>query len=430
MKAIRSTTGAVGAVLSLLLVSSPIAEARAAADPPRAPACERQVVLDAWVTGGVNVRPAAEDALLGGEAEICAFLAQLPRLATQDDREQVGRIKAHGGPEVSGAANAALVSDNSGAVVAFLDGGWETAREIDLRASVNEMKAAGGPEVKAAANAVLRNGSRTALGQFIESGWRLPYRLDLRAIVNRAMADGGPEVQAAANRALQDGSLEMQERFVQIDWGVGQARDNENQTLGDLRASATEATRRAAFESISAVAQADRAKAESLAAKNDALEAQRLASLAGQESAEAKRQAQRAAEAADRAAVASSVAVQAARAAADAARAASGAAGRAATAAARAHTKSGEAWAAASAAEMNATAAAAAETHNRVMQQIGPQISAWISPIDQITAVTQQAYAAVAAADSARANTEAAGRAAGFVSKPPPTWQWGCSASG
>ncbi|MER6004085.1 DddA-like double-stranded DNA deaminase toxin [Nonomuraea angiospora] len=423
MKAIRAwrgralwqTTSVVGAVLSLLLVSSPIVEARAAAaeaDPPRAPACERQVVLEAWVTGGVNVRPAAEDALLGGQAEICAFLAQLPRLATQDDREQVGRIKAHGGPEVSAAANAALISDNSGAVVAFLDGGWETAREIDLRASVNEMKAAGGPEVKAAANAVLRNGSRTALGQFIESGWRLPYRLDLRAIVNRAMADGGPEVQAAANRALQDGSLEMQERFIQIDWGVAQARDNENQTLGDLRASATEATRRAAFETISAVAQAERAKAESLAAKNDALEAQRLASLAGQESAEAKRQAQRAAEAADRAAVASSVAVQAARAAADAARAAAGAAGRAATAAARAHTKSDEAWAAASAAELNAAAAATAEMHNRVMQQIGPQISAWIPPINQITAVTQQAYAAVAAADSARANTEAAGRAA------------------
>ncbi|WP_345573193.1 DddA-like double-stranded DNA deaminase toxin, partial [Nonomuraea rosea] len=97
---------------------------------------------------------------------------------------------------------------------------------------------------------------------------------------------------------------------------------------------------------------------------------------------------------------------------ADAARAAAGAAGRAATAAARAHTKSDEAWAAAAAAELDAGAAAAAENHNRVMQQIGPQISAWLSPINQIIAVNQQAFAAVAAADSARANTEAAGRAA------------------
>ncbi|WP_155127766.1 DddA-like double-stranded DNA deaminase toxin [[Actinomadura] parvosata] len=409
-RALRGT-GVVGSVLALLLVGSPITEA-AAADPPAAPVCERQVVLEAWVTGGVNVRPAAEQALLGDKAAICAMLAELPRLTAQDDREQVGRIKAHGEAEVAAAANAALRSDDSGAVSKFLDGGWQSAREIDLRAGVNRMKAAGGPEVKAAANAVLRNGSREALGQFIESGWRLPYKLDLRAVVNRAMAEGGPQVQAAANRALQDGSLEMQERFVQIDWGVAQARDNENQTLNDLRASATEATRLAAFETVSAVAQADRAKAEAAAAKADAQDAERLASLAGQESAEAKRQARRAAEAADRAAVASSIAVQAARAAAQAARAAAGAAGRAATAAARAHTKSDEAWAAAAAAELDAKAAADAENHNRVMQQIGPQITAWLSPIDQITAVTQQAYAAVAAADSARANTAAAGRAA------------------
>ncbi|WP_157574297.1 DddA-like double-stranded DNA deaminase toxin [Jiangella muralis] len=408
------TTGVLGVMLTLLLAGSPMGETRAAAteaDPPEAPACERQVVLEAWATGGLNVRPAAEEALLGDETAICALLDRLPRLLAQDDREQVGRIKAHGGPEVAAAANAALVGDD-GAVTAFLGGGWETAREIDLRASVNQMRAAAGPEVRAAANAVLRNGSREAMGQFIESGWRVPYRMDLRVVVNRAMADGGPQVQAAANRALQDGSLEMQERFVQIDWGVAQARDNESQTLTDLRTSATEATRRAAFETISAVAQAERAKAESLAAKNEALEAERLAGLAGAESAEAKRQAQRAAEAADRAAAACSVAVQAARAAADAARAAAGAAGRAATAAARAHTKSDEAWAAAAAAELDADAAATAEALNRNMQQIGPEIAAWISPITQIIAVTDQALIAVAAAESARTNTAAAGRAA------------------
>ncbi|WP_146104189.1 DddA-like double-stranded DNA deaminase toxin [Nonomuraea solani] len=399
-------------MLSLVAVGSPMGETRAAAAPSGTPVCERQVVLDAWVTGGVNVRPAAEKALLGDRAAVCAFLDALPRLVAQDDREQVGRVKAHGGPEVAAAANAALVSDNAGAVTAFLDGGWERAREIDLRASVNEMKAAGGPEVKAAANLVLRNGSREELGRFIESGWRVPYRMDLRAVVNRAMAEGGPEVKATANRALQDGSLEMQERFVQIDWGVAQARDNENQTLSDLRASAAEATRLAALETVAAIAQADRAEAESLAAKNDALEAERLAAAAGRESAEAKRQALRAAEAADRAASASRVAVQAARAAAGAARAAAGAAGRAATAAARAHTMSDEAWAAAAAAELDADAAAAAEEHNRIMLKVGPKISAWITPIDQINAVTQEAYVAVAAADSARANTEAAGRAA------------------
>ncbi|MFI7128796.1 DddA-like double-stranded DNA deaminase toxin [Nonomuraea sp. NPDC050153] len=412
-RALWQAAGVIGVVLSLLLVGSPIGEARAAgADPPQAPVCERQVALEAWVTGGVNVRPAAERALLGDRAAVCALLAELPRLVAQDDREQVGRIKSQGEPEVAAAANTALLSDDPGAVARFLDGGWETAREIDLRASVNKMRAAGGPEVKAAANAVLRNGSREALGQFIDSGWRVPYRIDLRAVVNRAMSEGGPQVQAAANRALQDGSQEMLERFAQIDWGVAQARDNENQTLNDLRASATEATRRAAFETISAVAQADRAKAEAAAAKSDAEEAQRLASLAGQESAEAKRQAQRAAEAADRAAAASRVAVQAARTAATAARAASGAAARAATAAARAHTKSDEAWAAATAAELDAAAAARAEKYNRDMQRIGPEITALISPINQIIIVTEQARAAVAAADSARANTEAAGRAA------------------
>ncbi|MEV4802357.1 hypothetical protein AB0K18_20270 [Nonomuraea sp. NPDC049421] len=410
----RRFLGRTALVTGLVLTSvAPMGQASAAsADPPQEPVCERQVVLEAWVTGGLNVRPKAEQALLGDRAAVCAFLAELPRLAAFDDREQVGRIKALGGPEVAAAANAALRSEQPGAVAAFLDGGWELAREIDLRASVNKMKAVGGPEVKAAANAVLRNGSRGAMGEFIETGWRLPYRIDLRAVVNRAMGEGGPEVQAAANRALQDGSLEMQERFVQIDWGVAQARDDENQTLNDLRTSATEATRRAAFEAVSAVAQAERAKAESAAAKAEAEDAERLASLAGRESAEARKQARRAADAADRAAAASRVAVQAARSAADAARMAAGAAGRAATAAARAHTKSDEAWAAAARAELDAKAAADAEAYNRAMQQVGPALTAWMSPIDQIVAVTQQAHAAVAAANSARANTEAAGHAA------------------
>ncbi|WP_246080198.1 DddA-like double-stranded DNA deaminase toxin [Nonomuraea mesophila] len=237
--------------------------------------------------------------------------------------------------------------------------------------------------------------------------------MDLRAVVNRALAEGGPEVKAAANRALQDGSLETQERFVQIDWGVAQARDQENQTLNDLRASATEATRRAAFEAIATVAQAERAKAASLAAKNDAEAAKSLALEAGKESEEARRQARRAAEAADRATAASRVAVQAARAAADAARVAAGAAGRAATAAARAHTKADEAWAAAAAAELDADAAAAAEAYNRdIQQRVGPEIAAWISPLDQILTVSHQASVAALAADSAMKNTEAAGRAA------------------
>jgi hypothetical protein len=422
MKAVRArhrapwrTAGVIGAVLSLLLVGVPIDGTRATATesaPSDGPACERQVVLDAWVTGGLNVRPAAEEALLGDEAAVCAFLDRLPRLAAQDDREQVGRIKTDGGVEVSAAANAALTSNDPGALVEFLDGGWETARAIDLRASVNQMMAAGGPEVRAAANAVLRKGTPEALGQFIESGWRTPFRMDLRAVVNRAMAEGGPQVQAAANRALRDGSLEMQERFVQIDWGVAQARDHENQTLSDLRTSAAEATRRAAFETISAVAQAERAKSESKKAKDEAEQALSFALAAGRESAAARQHAAEAAKAADRAAAASRVAVLAARAAADAARAAAGAAGRAATAAAQAHLKSDEAWAAAAAAELNADAAAEAEEYNRLMLQYGPKITALISPINQIKDVTDKAHAAAAAAEAASANTEAAGRAA------------------
>ncbi|RIQ17873.1 ALF repeat-containing protein, partial [Jiangella rhizosphaerae] len=319
----RRRATVIGGALSLLLAGSPMNETRAVAaeTPPDAPVCERQVVLEAWVTGGVNVSPAAEEALLGDDAAVCAFLEQLPRLVAQDEREQVGRITSHGGPEVSAAATAALRSNEEGAVTAFLDGGWEIARQIDLRARVGQMRATGGPEVRAAANAVLRNGTPEALGRFLDSGWRMPYRMDLRAVVGRAMAGGGPQVKAAANRALLDGSPEMLERFVQIDWGVAQARDNEAQTLNDLRASATEATRLAALETIGAVAQAERAKAESEAARAEAEEAQRLAQLAGQESDEARRQARRAAEAADRAVAASRVAVEAARAAASAARA-------------------------------------------------------------------------------------------------------------
>ncbi|WP_169792041.1 DddA-like double-stranded DNA deaminase toxin [Jiangella muralis] len=407
--------GAIGAVLSLLLLGGPVDGTRAAAvepAPSEAPTCERQVVLDAWVTGGPNVRPAAEEALLGDEATLCAFLDELPGLVALDDRQQVGRIKSHGGVEVAAAANVALRSGTLDALRTFLDGGWATARAIDLRARVNQMKSTGGPEVRAAANAVLRNGSPADLEEFVDSGWQLSYNIDLRVTVNRAMATGGPEVRAAANRALRDGSLELLQRFVQIDWGVAQVRDNESQTLNDLRTSATEATRRAALETISAVAQSERAKTESALAKADALEAERLAVAAGRETEAARMYAQRAATAADRASAASSIAVQAARSAADAARAAAGAAGRAATAAARAHTKSDEAWAAAAAAELNADDAANARALNRLMLTMGPEMTAWISPIDQIDAVVQQAIAAAAAAEDARANTAAAGRAA------------------
>ncbi|WP_083750619.1 hypothetical protein [Kribbella sp. ALI-6-A] len=399
-------------VAAALTATSGVVPTVASAQRGAATKCERQIVLDAWITGGMNVHPAAAEALLGGEPEICAFLEQLPGLVALDDREAAGRMKAGGGVNVAQAANAALRSDQEGAVTEFLRSGWQSARQMDLRGGVGEMKAVGGPQVRAAAQAALNNGSADVLGKFLDSGWRQPYRMDLRASVNAAMAKGGPEVQATANRALNDGSLEMLVRFVEIDWGVAQARDNEKQTLTDLRNVAAEATRRAALEATAAVAQARVARAEADAARLAAEEARNKAKQAGQNSAVAKQQARIAAGAADKAVAAAEVAVSAARAAGNAARAAAGAAGRAATAAARAHTKAGEAWSAATDAELAESDAAAAFAAATRLGAVGADMPGWRSGIDQIVAVNSAALDAVLAAGAARQATYAAGVAA------------------
>jgi hypothetical protein len=303
---------------------------------PATTECDRTAVVLAWQNGGAQVRAAAEQALLGGDAGVCAFLATgWTQRAKVDSRVSVNQMLAAGGPATRTAAQQALDATDPAALGSFLDSGWRQPWLSDQRVRINQMMVSGGAQLRAAGQRALDDGSPEALGTFLDSGWRQPERTDQRLRVNQIMATGGPQVRLAAQRALDAGSLEALTRFINVDWGVAASRDQETQTLTDLLKAAQAAGARAETESQAAKAEAEKAVAEAAAARQAAQAAAEATAAAQNDAAVAAAEAQRAADAADRAAAAAQEAVAAARAAASAARVAASAAARAAIAAAR-----------------------------------------------------------------------------------------------
>jgi hypothetical protein len=320
--------------------------------------CDRDTVVMAWNYGGSQVRAAAEKALLGTDADVCAFLdTGWARRGVVDDRLIVNQMLAAGGPAMRTAAQQALDSTDPAALGSFLESRWRQPWLTDQRLRVNQMMAAGRAQLKAAAQRALDTGTADALRTFVESGWKQPELTDDRLRINQIFAAGGPEVKAAAQRALDANTLEAFTRFLDVDWGVAAARDHETQTITDLVSAAQAAGAQAEAETEAAIAESQRALAEAAAAQQAAQAARDAMAAAQNNAAVAAVEAQRAAEAADRAAAAAQEAVAAARAASAAARVAAGAAARAATAAARTGEAAARAYEAAAHAAVHADAA-------------------------------------------------------------------------
>ncbi|MEV5126049.1 ALF repeat-containing protein, partial [Streptomyces decoyicus] len=92
----------------------------------------RDLVVRLWMDGGTGIKEAAEQALLGSDQDITAFLDQRDSIEFDDDYVDASRIFNAGGPAVRGAAKTALknsTSDKPEALRAFLKDGWKAPLE-------------------------------------------------------------------------------------------------------------------------------------------------------------------------------------------------------------------------------------------------------------------------------------------------------------
>jgi Short repeats of unknown function/Pretoxin HINT domain len=328
------------AALTVLVLLAGILRATPALAVEEPVAADRAAVVNAWRTGGAQLRAVAETALLGSDDQVRAFLdggwQEAQRL---DERDAVARAISDGGPAVRAAAKAALDAadaGNAGALNEFLARGWHTAADVDARVSVNQLMATGGPQVRQAAQKALDAGDPAAMRKFADSGWQAQWVTDQRLRVNQAVATGGPQVKAAGQRALDLGTPEALEQFLEYGWAVASAREDEVASLTDLLAQAKAAGDLAAQETQAAKEEGARAKEAAEGARRAAAAAAAATEAARENSELAGMHANRAAAAAEQAAQAARVAVGAAAAASRAARAAATAASRTAAAAARA----------------------------------------------------------------------------------------------
>lgn len=126
-----------GASLILQLLGAPPAVAQAPAADPQ---CDRAQVVSAWRFGGSQVHAAAQQALLGSQADVCAFLnTAWPQLRPVDDRVNVVRMVSAGGPAVKAAGQQALNSTDPAAIDTFLSSGWQQAADQDTRVPTPDM---------------------------------------------------------------------------------------------------------------------------------------------------------------------------------------------------------------------------------------------------------------------------------------------------
>jgi Pretoxin HINT domain/Short repeats of unknown function len=375
--------------------------------------CDRYKVVTAWNYAGSQVGAAAEQALLGTDADVCAFLDTVwAQRGAVDDRLNVNQMLATGGPAMRGAAQQALDSTDPTALGSFLESGWGQPWLTDQRVRINQMAAAGGAQLKAAAQRALDAGTPEALRTFVESGWRLPELADERMRINQILAAGGPEVKVAAQRALDANTLDAFTRFIDVDWGVAAARDQETQTLTDLVTAAQVAGARAEAETAAATSEAQRAVAEAAAARQAAQAARDALAAAQNNAAVAAAEAQRAAQAADRAAAAAQEAVAAARAASAAARVAAGAAARAAAAAVRTREAAARAYQAAAAAATSAANAQRARDTAAQVRAAAEQTKQVAEAARRAAEAAFLAYYAASEAGGAASNANASAQAA------------------
>ncbi|MBO1269021.1 ALF repeat-containing protein [Arthrobacter cavernae] len=131
----------------------------------------RQATLDLALTGGPEVKEAAEAALLGGDSVIKSFIANYPEVLKRnepslvDDRQRVFQSIDGDGDRVDEAAKGALASGNPAQVRYFLEYGLASAQHLDNAILATYLLESDGQELRAAASVAL-DGSRAGLQTF------------------------------------------------------------------------------------------------------------------------------------------------------------------------------------------------------------------------------------------------------------------------
>ncbi|WP_327738121.1 polymorphic toxin-type HINT domain-containing protein [Streptomyces nojiriensis] len=387
---------------------------------PAGPALtDRGRVLQIWQDGGLNVKAAAEAALVGGDAKIASFLGagttpsdgEMAKAEAKDNRQATLQIVTTGGPRLRKAAETALAGSDQ-AVSTFLVSGWKPALEQDRRVAVSQLAETGGPRTKAAALKAL-NGSAKDIEKYLSDGQHTTRESDERVRVSQVVEAGGPATKQAGLLAM-NGSIEDIREFLAVGQHIAAARDREYADISQLVKQATEAGNQAEREKTAAVEASEQAITSARLARQAAETAKAEAQAAKGDAKKAASAAQRAADAGRRAAEAARAAIASARAANNAARVAASAASQAAAAAAGAERAATKALSFAASGKIDEEAAKAAET--------AANLSNYIADVADRAAVAATAAAAAARAATSAGNnldgaTLAAEEANGFASE-------------
>ncbi|MDI6103023.1 polymorphic toxin-type HINT domain-containing protein [Actinoplanes sp. NEAU-A12] len=324
----------------------------------------RQAALRLTSTGGPYTRTAAEEALIGGEADMRLFLTEgLAKAAEQDDRARVAHIAETG--EFAGlkaAAGQALKGPVT-TVREFLNSRSYPDRIHDDRIAILKIMEAGGPATDSAAKKAL-DGSDADRHEFLARGQYAAAEHDERTQILQILSANpkpGPEVTSAAKIALA-GPESYLRGFLRVGLARAQERD---QLLTTHQARVT-----------AVVAEARQAAAT---AQSDAYTAAQAAAVANRADADAARYAREAAASAQKAGLYADNAKKSAKQAKQSAieAAASAATATKAAAAARADARKAEQsaadarWSAARASQHAANARASAEAARESAEEAG-----------------------------------------------------------
>uniref|UniRef100_UPI003C7BCF6C polymorphic toxin-type HINT domain-containing protein n=1 Tax=unclassified Streptomyces TaxID=2593676 RepID=UPI003C7BCF6C len=344
----------------------------------------RAQIVGFWETGGVGLKEAAEQALLGGDTEIQKFLAEAESIQFDDNLVETARLAMTAGPGVRRAAKDAMLLSPT-ELETFLLSGYQVPLDDDHKVDIARLVTLGGPGVRAEGKAALQ-GTAEERELFLTTGQYEALEDDNLVETARLATVGGPNVKAAAKVALRGTATDIQE-FLEVGQFTARSRDQEHQSIAQL----IDEAKKAGKQAEDATKQAEKASANAIAASKLAKEA---AQKAAAETAAAKDDSKKAAVKAKQAADAARAAAEAAQEAIGAANAASSAARRAALAA----TQTASAAAAAGAAANKAYKAAIAAAGDK-------------AKASEATAAAKEARAAAAAVATSVVAAEAAGLA-------------------
>jgi len=412
-----ASRGAITALLPLALASGLLAAPSAgAADDDSAVLLYRPLVVEYWRTGGAGVQEGAEQALLGGPAEIRAFLDGVDTLQAIDDRVDVSRVVNAGGPAVQAAAKAALGPQKTPAdVAAFLVDGWKAPLDQDRRVEASRVINFGGPGVQEAGKAALQ-GSPEDVAKFLDEGQYTARVTDNRVEVSKLVNSGGPAMKAAGKLALQ-GTPDDVVEFLEVGQFTARDRDQEHATIAQLTAQAKQAGARAEYAMKLAQEASDKAVLASELAKAAAEKAAKETAAARNDSFKAASYARQAADAARAAAEAAQTAIGAANAATRSARIAALAAAQTSAAATAAANAADATYRAAADAANDKNSAARAQTMAAQARAAGALAKQASAAAEQAAKASSAAGAAVRASRSAAGNANAAAAAADDASR-------------